>query len=241
MCPGVEHHDRPDAGFALLSRPRSSWALCIRRTVMRRSRRDGLGPATGRSIYQIKVTLLRSRPAIWRRLQVENGITLGRLHDTLQMVMGWTNSHLHGFRRLQPSQKGTRRRLLPIESADEKATRPGRRLTASPQGLAGLRLRLRRQLGARRFSLKRSARAHRRHASRWFSPGTVPVLRKTSAAFLATIISSGSSKTPTILSTRTCWSGPGRDFDPTAFDVQEVNRAFHGGWGPRRPGRLTSR
>ena len=29
------------------------------------------------------------------------------------------------------------------------------------------------------------------------------------------------------------WAG--RDFDPAAFDVQAVNRAFHGGWGPRRP------
>ena len=174
---------------------------------MRRSRRDGLGPATGRSIYQIKVTLLRSRPAIWRRLQVENGITLGRLHDTLQMVMGWTNSHLHGFRRLQPSQKGrgvassrsrvpTRRRHAWMSYC--VAPRTGWSTTTTSA-----------TAGSTRFSLKRSARSHRRHASRWFSPGTVPVLRKTSAAFLATIISSGSSKTPTILSTRTCWSGPG--------------------------------
>jgi hypothetical protein len=29
------------------------------------------------------------------------------------------------------------------------------------------------------------------------------------------------------------WAG--KDFDPAAFDVQAVNRAFHGGWGPRRP------
>lgn len=29
------------------------------------------------------------------------------------------------------------------------------------------------------------------------------------------------------------WAG--KDFDASAFDVQEINRTFHGGWGPRRP------
>jgi len=27
----------------------------------------------------------------------------------------------------------------------------------------------------------------------------------------------------------------GEDFDPARFDVQAVNRAFHGGWGPAKP------
>ena len=90
---------------------------------MRKSPRDGPGPGTGRSVYQIKVVLLHSRPPIWRRLQIESNVTLDRLHDTLQMMMGWTNSHLHGFRVPQPSQRGTRRRLLPIDRGDEKATR----------------------------------------------------------------------------------------------------------------------
>jgi hypothetical protein len=29
------------------------------------------------------------------------------------------------------------------------------------------------------------------------------------------------------------WCGPG--FDPSVFDIQAVNRAFHRGRGPRRP------
>src|SRR5213593_1599206 len=78
-----------------------------------------------RLVYQLKVTLMESQPPIWRRVQVESGVTLDRLHHTLQVVMGWTNSHLHGFRLPQPPQRGMRRRLLPIESADEKATRLG--------------------------------------------------------------------------------------------------------------------
>lgn len=53
--------------------------------------------ATPQRIYEIKVTLLDAEPPIWRRLQVRDGITLGQFHDTLQTVMGWTDSHLHQF------------------------------------------------------------------------------------------------------------------------------------------------
>jgi hypothetical protein len=31
------------------------------------------------------------------------------------------------------------------------------------------------------------------------------------------------------------WEWAGGKFDPSAFNVHDVNRAFHGGWGPRRP------
>ena len=48
-------------------------------------------------VYAIKVTLLGTRPPIWRRFLVESNITLSQLHRTLQIVMGWTNSHLHQF------------------------------------------------------------------------------------------------------------------------------------------------
>jgi hypothetical protein len=49
-------------------------------------------------IYQIKVTLLGTRPPIWRRLLVPAGLTLEQLHDVLQLAMGWQNCHLHEFR-----------------------------------------------------------------------------------------------------------------------------------------------
>lgn len=48
-------------------------------------------------VYAIKVTLLGTRPAVWRRFLIESDITLGQLHRTLQIVMGWSNSHLHQF------------------------------------------------------------------------------------------------------------------------------------------------
>src|SRR5271170_5311294 len=49
-------------------------------------------------IYQIKVTLLGTRPPIWRRLLVSVDMTLAKLHDVLQAAMGWEDCHLHEFR-----------------------------------------------------------------------------------------------------------------------------------------------
>ena len=49
------------------------------------------------SVYQLKVTLKNSKPPIWRRIQVNSDINLYRLHQILQVAMGWTDSHLHQF------------------------------------------------------------------------------------------------------------------------------------------------
>jgi hypothetical protein len=48
-------------------------------------------------IYQLKITLSDSKPPIWRRIEVDGFISLGQLHWVIQLVMGWTNSHLHHF------------------------------------------------------------------------------------------------------------------------------------------------
>lgn len=52
--------------------------------------------ANARPVFQFKITLLESRPPIWRRILVPNG-TLDELHGSIQTAMGWTNSHLHQF------------------------------------------------------------------------------------------------------------------------------------------------
>lgn len=62
-----------------------------------RTRTKKPAPATG-PIYQLKVTLRESKPPIWRRLLVPAGTKLSTLHDILQAAMGWTDSHLHMFR-----------------------------------------------------------------------------------------------------------------------------------------------
>lgn len=49
-------------------------------------------------IYQIKVTLLYTDPPIWRRLLVPSDLTLEKLHNVLQIAMGWENCHMHDFR-----------------------------------------------------------------------------------------------------------------------------------------------
>jgi hypothetical protein len=48
------------------------------------------------AVYQFKITLLGAKPAIWRRIQVQD-CTLDKLHEHIQAAMGWTNSHLHQF------------------------------------------------------------------------------------------------------------------------------------------------
>ena len=73
----------------------------LKRIVRRTFRIDPQGRTpmdTENIIYQIKVTLRGTRPAIWRRIMVPKNITLRKLHEILQVAMGWTDSHLHHFR-----------------------------------------------------------------------------------------------------------------------------------------------
>jgi len=52
---------------------------------------------TPKTIYQLKVTLNGTGSPIWRRILVPENVTLYQLHTILQIVMGWTDSHLHQF------------------------------------------------------------------------------------------------------------------------------------------------
>ena len=49
-------------------------------------------------MYQIKVTLVGSKPPIWRRLIVKDNIRFDQLHFVLQVAMGWLNYHMHQYR-----------------------------------------------------------------------------------------------------------------------------------------------
>ena len=48
-------------------------------------------------IYQLKVTLMDSKPPIWRRILVSADVKLDVLQLILQETMGWMNEHLHQF------------------------------------------------------------------------------------------------------------------------------------------------
>ena len=47
--------------------------------------------------YLLKIKMMGIDPPIWRHFVVPAGITLDRLHDVIQIVMGWTDSHLYEF------------------------------------------------------------------------------------------------------------------------------------------------
>lgn len=49
-------------------------------------------------IFQIKISLDKTQPVIWRRVLVPASVTFFDLHHIIQISMGWTNSHLFEFK-----------------------------------------------------------------------------------------------------------------------------------------------
>lgn len=97
-------------------------------------RRAKAGPASardrkaggGKGAYQIKVSLRGVRPPIWRRLRVPAGITLGQLHDVLQVAMGWSDYHMHVF------EVGSARYGMPDPELGFRDDRKARLATVAP-------------------------------------------------------------------------------------------------------------
>lgn len=58
---------------------------------------DTRRPTTTATVYQLKITLLDTKPPIWRRVLVPADITLDALHEVIQAAFGWWNYHLHDF------------------------------------------------------------------------------------------------------------------------------------------------
>jgi hypothetical protein len=48
-------------------------------------------------LLQLKIELAWVKPTIWRRILVPESITLGNLHQVLQITFGWGDCHLHEF------------------------------------------------------------------------------------------------------------------------------------------------
>jgi len=52
---------------------------------------------TQSKFYLLRIELLEVEPKIWREFVVPSDITLDRLHDVVQIIMGWEQSHLYQF------------------------------------------------------------------------------------------------------------------------------------------------
>jgi len=48
-------------------------------------------------VYQFKVVLRGISPMVWRRLLLRSDHSIADLHYTIQIAMGWSDSHLHRF------------------------------------------------------------------------------------------------------------------------------------------------
>ena len=49
------------------------------------------------TLLTLRINLLDSNPAVWRRVEAPGWCTLGDVHAIIQIAMGWKNSHLHEF------------------------------------------------------------------------------------------------------------------------------------------------
>lgn len=54
-------------------------------------------PKPENTVHELEIALLAIKPRIWRRFTLRSSVTLAKLHEIVQVVMGWTDSHLHQF------------------------------------------------------------------------------------------------------------------------------------------------
>ena len=83
--------------------------------------------ATFRSacVYRLKLELYPNeiKPVIWRRLDVDGRISLGKLHHFIQAAFGWSDAHLHEFE----IHGRTYRTPMPDDDLDEIEVRDERK------------------------------------------------------------------------------------------------------------------
>ena len=192
--------------------------------------------ARAREVYQLKVTLRGTRPPIWRRVQVYSDATLERLHRILQVVMGWTDSHLHQFcaRGIYYGMVGPELDF-DFEVVDERKVRLHDVLRRPKDRMQyeydfgdswDHDVVLERITGPAPQVRYPLVLAGRRACPPEDAGGVWGY-----AGFLRAI------KDPKHPEHDDFIEWIGGTYDPEGFDVQEANRAFHGGWGPARSDR----
>jgi pRiA4b ORF-3-like protein len=73
-------------------------------------------------VHQFLVVLSGTDPLVWRRIQVPETYSFWDLHVAIQDAMGWTDSHLHEFRLLDPDER--RIVSIGIPTDDDPEERP---------------------------------------------------------------------------------------------------------------------
>lgn len=186
--------------------------------------------ATGSRIYQLKVTLRDIRPPIWRRFAVPSDIPLKRLHEALQLIMGWTDSHLHQFEarggRYGPPDRDLERTNEATTTLDRVLRKPKDRMTYEYDFGDGWMhdVELEKVLPPSSEGLFPIMLAGKR-ACPPEDVGGAPGY----ARFLAIMANPKHPEHRDMLD----WAdGP---FDPEAYDVGQANLDLHGGWARRAP------
>jgi hypothetical protein len=79
----------------------------------------------GDPVLQMRITLAGvDDPPVWRQVVIPAGYTLDRVHDAIQVTMGWQDSHLHVFR-VAGREYGPAYLADELETLDEKQFRIG--------------------------------------------------------------------------------------------------------------------
>jgi hypothetical protein len=86
-------------------------------------------------IYQLKITLMGSKPPIWRRLLVSSATTLELLHAILLRTMGWGGGHMHQFEGPDGTQYGCPEPDMDYHVTDEARVRLDRVLRGEKQSM----------------------------------------------------------------------------------------------------------
>jgi hypothetical protein len=182
-------------------------------------------------IYQLKVTLREVRPPVWRRFQVRSDMTLEQLHWALQLIIGWTDSHLHQFRAARAAS-GRARSVGIVSSEDERRVvlaevlrKPKDRLIYEYDFGDGWEHEL---------QLEEVLAVPPEGKFPWVLSGKRACPPEDVggpwgyANFLEALADPKHPDHEDLAE----WCG--EPFDPEAFDVNAINRAFHGGWEPSK-------
>jgi hypothetical protein len=92
----------------------------------RRPVRQGRTAARTSQALQFLITLMKTDPLIWRRIQVPEEYSFWDLHVAIQDAMGWQDCHLHEYRIYHPNREAIDRLGIPDKDfPDERPCRAG--------------------------------------------------------------------------------------------------------------------